>query len=409
MFELVPLKPNSLLICRKAKLGVLRLLLNIVNEAIEACETFLQKEYTAFDAQVGETSCQIRAYKICLLAYDQQFIFEIQNLVPQILEYKKGIINYTNVFENNMMRYSCYFNELDKKESKESFFNRLQFILPLKDDCLFIILSYFLNKYCFFANDAPNAINYSLIKKSLNIRPTVARNLANHYQLILSKLSCDFIFQQATFMPERHKRGEILFLQYLLRLGDGKRYSLPYYLVTKILMVSSVTTGLPIVFSFSNRVQNKSSALILFFKKDNIINKMKLQLIVSDEDKKIPVIVFRGEVVNNDRLLFNEEKKSILKNDIRKIILLNAAIHPQYAGEKLNNYALEPYKDIVLVNKELEKIINSNCKELINLQIEAEAMGCSIKNPSLFYIKHIFCSTFFDEYNSFSMENKNCY
>ncbi|HLX55105.1 MAG TPA: hypothetical protein VKR58_14260, partial [Aquella sp.] len=136
MIELIPLKQDSLLVCRKSKLNILKLMLGIVNESIEACEAFLNKKYVAFDGQVGDTSCQIRAYKISLLAHNQQFITKIQNLVLQIFDYKNNLINQIQIFETYIQTHPKYFKELDQKESKEIFFNKLRAVLPIDEDCL---------------------------------------------------------------------------------------------------------------------------------------------------------------------------------------------------------------------------------------------------------------------------------
>src|SRR6185437_9988734 len=396
--QLIPLKPNCLLPCRKSKFNALTLLLNIVNESIEACEAFLDKKYTAFDAQVGETSCQIRAYKICLLAHNGQFIVEIQKLIPRIVEYRKNIIKCIKEFEASVRIHTKYFKDLDQKDSKEDFFNRLRIILPLKEDYLFIILSHFLNKYCLFDNDdAPHAIDYNLIKSALNIGSTPARHLANRYQSFLSRLSCEFILQQSTY-PDKM---DMNFLHKLLKIGDKKRYALPYYYVTKILLLSVNTRNLPIILSIYNSGQNKFPPQILFFKKNHFTNKITLHSELNNVDKHTPAIIFRGDVLESERLSFNDFKNHILQTDLQKIILLNAATHPQYTGEILNNYAIDPYKDIAPVDQELEKIIAFHKEELNQARMQSERVGCSQNNFTLFYVKHIFCSTFYEEQSTF--------
>ncbi|MCC2625726.1 MAG: hypothetical protein K0R14_1599 [Burkholderiales bacterium] len=397
MFELIPLKPESLLSCRKAKLGTLHLLLNIVNEALEACKDFLNKKYTNFDAQVGETACQIRAYKICLLASNSQFISKLPILALQIIEYRNYLTRYIKEFEDNMLAQAKYSKELDKKETKEDFLNKLQFDLSLNDDCLFIILSHFLNKYCIFDEEAiPNAINYALIKKILNIGSTPARHLANHYQSILSRLSCEFILEQPVKTETINKK----LLNQMVKIGDRRRFALPYYDATKVLLFSINTVSLPMILSPYYSKQSHGNHQIFFFKKDCLTNKMMLQSELNNTDLHIPAIIFRGYMQIPEHQSFHEFKNNILQIDFQKIILLNAASHPQYTGETLNNYIIDPYKDINSDNEELEKILAINKDELIQARILAETIGCSKINFSLFYIKHIFCSTFYDERNA---------
>ncbi len=395
MFELIPLKPGSLLACRKSKLSTLKLLLNIASESLEACKAFIDKKYIDFDAQVGETSCQIRAYKICLLASSQRFISELPILALQITKYRNYLVGYTQEFEANMLTHAKYSRELDQKETKEDFFNKLQITELLSDDCLFIILAHFLNKYCLFdSDDIPNAIDYNLIKTTLNIGSTPARHVANHYQSMLSALSCDFILQQYT-----HARMvEQVFLHKLLKIGDRHRVALPYYFVTKILLSGS-TVNFPIVFSLYNS-QEVFPPRILFFKKDYYTDKVVLQSELNDIDRHTPAIIFRGDISANKILSFSDFKNNLLQIDLQKIILFNAASHPQYTGTTLQDFVVNPYKDIISDDLELEKLIATSKEELILTREQAEILGCSQKNLGLFYIKHIFCSTFDNEWNA---------
>lgn len=404
MISLFPSDKNNLLVSRKSKLDALNLMYNLIGESIEACFDFLNKKYMTFDAQVGETSCQIRAWKICLLAHNQNFIDEIQCLVSKLIKYKNSILVYTGVFENSTHINSKYLKELDQKENIVDFFKKIDNNLITNDDCLFIISAHFLNKYCIFCNNFPNAIDYNLIKQSLMIGSTTARNLANHYQLILSKLSCNFVLQQSTYVSELPCNNYYNFLQNLLKIGDGKRYTLPYYYVTKILFSNVVTTGLPIVFSVCD---NYLEPLILFFKKDGITNQMRLQPITDNVDIYAPSIVFQGSVFESDTLPLEEYKNNILQIGVEEIILLNAASHPQYTGEILRDYSIEPCKDIVATNSEQEKILISNIEELTSMRIKSESIGCSKNNYNRFYIKHIFCSTFFAEQNALFYKDKS--
>lgn len=402
MIELMPLSKDSLLISRKLKISALHLMLNLVNEAIGACGDFLNEKYIAFDAQVGETSCQIRAYKICLLAQNKQFISEIQDLIPRLIKYKNSVAAYISIFENSTDVHSKYLKELDHKEINVTFFNKIENNLILKDDCLFIILAHFLYKYCIFNDNIPNAINYNLIKKSLNIGSTPARNLANHYQAVLSRLSCDFILQQSNYTNEMNAENNYLFLKSLLRIGDRKRQILPYYYITKILLSSGTTSSLSIIISICDRTQEHVQPMILFFKKDHTTNKIILKSTLNDFEQHMPAIVFRGSVLEDKPSSLTNFKDNILKFGVKEIILFNAASHPQYAGEILQDYVTNPYKDIISINKNLEELVHLNAKELNYARIESEAIGCSRGNSSLFYIKHIFCSTFLNEYKTLS-------
>lgn len=67
LFTIFPLSENSLLEGRKDKIKTLDLIKNTLIISQKAISSFLSKNFSFFDAQVGETSCQIRGYKIASL------------------------------------------------------------------------------------------------------------------------------------------------------------------------------------------------------------------------------------------------------------------------------------------------------------------------------------------------------
>ena len=60
--SLLPYTEDSQLIDKQQKLADLYLLREIVNIALQALPSFLNADIKAFDAQLGENLCQIRAY-----------------------------------------------------------------------------------------------------------------------------------------------------------------------------------------------------------------------------------------------------------------------------------------------------------------------------------------------------------
>lgn len=62
--QLLPYDENMILRDRNQRVAILNLLCHLVSDMINAIQAFLNGELEKFDAQVGETSCQIRAHKI---------------------------------------------------------------------------------------------------------------------------------------------------------------------------------------------------------------------------------------------------------------------------------------------------------------------------------------------------------
>ena len=68
---LFPYSSKTILVDQKMKMKVLHFTDFFLEEIIAAIELFfLKKEFQKFDAHVGDTLCQIRAYKILLMAWE---------------------------------------------------------------------------------------------------------------------------------------------------------------------------------------------------------------------------------------------------------------------------------------------------------------------------------------------------
>ena len=82
---------------RKSKIRISNLMLCIYKECIEGLEQFYKESLNSFDAQVGETSCQIRAYKILLLHSLSEPEFNRAVLKVQKIYSLKEKINYPSL------------------------------------------------------------------------------------------------------------------------------------------------------------------------------------------------------------------------------------------------------------------------------------------------------------------------
>ena len=83
LFTIFSVSDDSLLQGRKDRLKMLRFIKNTFIIAQKATCCFLSKKFSCFDAQVGETSCQIRGYKIATLGNqlnDTLFYNHVKNI-----------------------------------------------------------------------------------------------------------------------------------------------------------------------------------------------------------------------------------------------------------------------------------------------------------------------------------------
>jgi hypothetical protein len=264
-------------------------------------------------------------------------------------------------------------------------------------------LSFFLHKYSLIdVNGSPTAVNYQLIKKELKVGTTLAKNVAAHYQSLLSNLSCGFLFELLDnyFL----KDGNNLLFKNLLKVTDRKKYVLPYYNATKILIHNAVASKIPIVLSI-DRIHDKYTEMyVLLFKRNETTGEFTIQTDLEQYDSDAPCVVFRG-CVNYQNSIFEpaeEYLKRLLAYSLEDILLMNAASHPQYAGEKLENYKLEPYKDLpaeVLKNPHQLEQVRKMDNELKTRKKLSLLRGFSLEHQGLFYVEHIFCSLIENETN----------
>lgn len=398
MIELIPLKKHSLLISRKAKLNILMLITHVIDDAILAYYHYLSRNYAAFDAQVGETSCQIRAYKICQLAEDDTFTQKVHQSKRHLQAYQDNLNQFLTVYNEKIISSKQYSHELDQNITLEQFLECSELELDLSKDLKFIILSFFLKKYCLVDDEQiPNAINYAYIKQQYNIGLTASRNLAEHYQSLLSKLSCEYV---CNLLLNYHvKDGSDHLLKKFLKTGDRDRCQLPYYNTMKILLTSLSTAHLPILFSIKSIHDNKHYFMLC--KKMNNTWKYNWNTQELFEEKG-HCIVFRGSSAYAKNLSISDDTylHHLAAYSCESIILLNAATHPQYAGEHLANLRIDPYVELCEKNDAIFTQIHSMKYELVKQQSQSLALGFAKENQNLFYIKHIFCDLISNEINA---------
>lgn len=92
IINLLPQKSDSLLINRKKKLSILTITSILVELSIEAIESFINRDFHKFDAQVGENLCQIRTCKILSLATKTLFYQEMAACLPKLHYIRQRIL-----------------------------------------------------------------------------------------------------------------------------------------------------------------------------------------------------------------------------------------------------------------------------------------------------------------------------
>ena len=399
--DLLPQKNNFSLKDRRSKLQVIKLLLVIYKHAIAAIESFIDKKLYLFDAHVGETLCQIRAYKNLLLSSEIQNDLNKTILNKELLFIKscnRELVNfYDKVNEAMKSHKDSYYRFLDCPIKIIDFFCENNFMECLSDDVAYLIQCYILSIYSLKDIEGnPYAINFSKIKKDMDISKTQAKTLVNLYQRRISEYSCEFVLKLANYPIIDSAAKEAL--PQLKKIAEEGREALPVFLVTEILL--------------KHLLYNKNSILIIVnrYLKMNFIDTVKIffsasndgnyfyyrEAILEDYDDH-SCFVIKGEVVylNIDQAMTQSEYiKNFIKLGVLNAVLYNMAAHPQYTGEKLKRLSENPYLELININidaKTTHEALLTLQERLLMARSLAKEHGCCLNNKGSFFLKHIFC------------------
>jgi len=385
------------------KINVLKLYSLLIDETIAAAiEFYLNHSYWKFDPHVGDTACQIRAYKIAILAKEthkaQQEWYHIE--VLKQLSYRI----------NKLISSLTYESEHPKKGKNQQplkeFFTEHELIYELPKDFLFLTQSFLLTKITQNDQKDNTCTNRDLLCEIMKVSRKTAKKIMQHYQTSLAKDSVTFI--KSISHPLLGRKISDRLLNELERADESNRVALPCYLVTKSLLTLSFTDDIPILIIIkSNTFYESKRFATLVFKP--IKGKRQFRLANPDEIEPIknkPCIVIHG--IMDGKFITQQAKEQYIKKfmdiGLVNIILSNMANHPQYFNGRLDGIDGNPFNiflerqlttcvDGTLPAMEYIKKIFSMEKELTIMQKRGMTKGCCRANPSLYYMRHIFCDT----------------
>lgn len=411
-FSLFPYSENSQLLNKQQKLDDLYLSKNILYFAIESLQTFLTGELTAFDAQVGENLCQIRAYKILYLAKKwlssstakHELRKNIEKLESRYAQLKTTIFEWEYAVKN-----AKSFNEmLDNPENVTDFFENNKLGFTLHEDIVFIIVCRFLTHFNLRRKNIPIAIDLNLIASEFHISKYRSKRLMHRYQQLVCQLGCRFILNIAQELRPEPDYMELL--SSLCRISDENRTVLPCYTVSKIIFNHMIINKIPMLF-IVNRFEALSVQpydVIHFLLQGN--DNQEFSLLPCSAYSERNCIVVSGEVYDGffDKIESAENYiLRVLNENPFKLILANTAIHPQYSGKKLISYKENPYCSN-FSDKRQSHINKKEADELKAMQYFALNSGCSKQYPYTFFLKHIYANIVNHETNKMVLGYTGC-
>ncbi len=391
IIHLLPYSESRVLNDRNQKKSEIQLIKTIILVSITALKHFLKGDLSEFDAQVGENLCQIRAYKNIKVAQlwleSEKKSRDLTQLIQQLKTYYKKIKQFIVEWGLLIKQTKHYDAELDKSETIRFFLLKNDLNLDLPEDIVYLISCFFLTYFSVRVENIPLAIDFKRIALKFNVSKHRAERLTHRFQLIASKLGCDFILNIASELPLKKRYSNVLPTLYLL--SDVDRTVLPCCLVSEIILAHCINKKIPVLILF-NRVQLETKELIYFLLEGE-------DYITFTEDK--PCLVILGDNLSTKKT--SEDYINYL-NDINPIelILANTATHPQYAGNRLSSLSNNPFLSLFDKSNDDATFFSNR---LITLKELASKFGCSKQFPLAFFLRHIYSSKLSVEFNKLQL------
>jgi len=343
-----------------------RFLLTALDRAMGALE---REEFSLFDPLVGENACQIRALKNALVFNTSPID---KSLLPRIREIKNKLdlisynvqdlvdegISLKGLLESEDANISLNYNELYLATSY--FLTIVKVDRPSKSD-----LPYIKNEYT----------DPKKLKELGNIGTMFAESLIKNLRITLSQMSCQFVQTLADILPLPQQIQDAVSDKYMII--HRRLQCLPCYWTTLLLMLEALKSEIPIVVIGHQMAEEKDAKIqdetTIFFE---ATAQGYIETSKDSFDPNQPALILLGSSYGKSQDMPKIEtwRKELVKHGPMDLVLAYAAIHRQYPDES---------KDPLV--EQIDDKRFDHCKK------QAEEWGCSVENPSLFFLSHAFC------------------
>ncbi len=349
----------------KAGLKEYLLILNATHEAMLQLE---QGNLKFFDPLVGENSCQIRAIKLAITIINCSF--DIPRLLADVLLSKSKIEQALSHFSKIQKRKTSlkYFLENEGCEiflSKAEQFLIKSFILTrtkvLKEEALSKPL---------VKNDTTDS---KKIKEFGDVGSLFAKNFVTHLRQQLSETSVQFV--QRISKDGCQKNSTMVSDHFLVE--HNKLHCIPCFWSTKIALEEAKSYGTPIVMQAQQKAKDQDYKIVdtttIYFESTPTGYKRTTRCKL---DPEIPALVLLGTTCRNSDQLPSKENwiEELSQYCPTELITAYAAAHRQYPDE----------------SKEAH-FFTIDDQDYHSYKSKAFQWGCSLENPSLFFLAHAFC------------------
>lgn len=393
ILSLLPHSIKTQLNDQSKKLNILKLLKFLAKELNETLSLFESKKLFIFDPHVGDTLCQIRAYKILLLFCEglPEIKFKPEVFI-HLIELK--IREFENFIQEKKGRF-C--RELDKNEGIYEFLKRKDLIFEIPQDLIFLVQTKILSDFSKVDEEGiSRGIDYDKFSIKASITKNLSKKIMHYYQQSLARLSSHFLMDLLGDLPELNKLQDSFYQ--LQKMDKDGRLVLPCYEATKILIKHIIKNEKPVLLAIERRCGNECDILNLLF----VANKTHQKFYLINDMlavEKIPCIIIKGVTKYRSPELM--EKKScfidrLTKLGIENVIMTNMACHPQYSAPELHYLNEDPYFSFVFSENEQSQTFQENMQllkdEFLEMKRRGQLLGCCIENPFLLLVRHVFCN-----------------
>jgi len=374
IIELLPYSPEKLILNELDLKKLINLTLFFYGEMNCMIKIVLDEEFHKLDAQVGENLCQVRAVNLLfILKHTKELSIDKETLMLNFEKISTLINQLKQVTQSSI----SVKNNLRTKAG--DFLDKEGLLIELPKIYILLFKMHILHKYCVLdTNNIPITINTQKISETAGIVNSAAKRLIHNFQKSIAKHSTEFTIDCFSFSSQL--KNDALRLKKLCRYADEKRWVFPCFIGAKALMSYLAKFNFPICVVIKHLIKESIFESKILFE----VDANKTYQITHSPETHLDSSAMIIEGISSNLSNPENTKKIIIQKGIEEILYLNMAAHPQYTGKVLKNFSINPYMDI----EDSDDLHD----ELSEYQYRANILGCSLENPSLFFIKHIFVS-----------------
>jgi len=276
------------------------------------------------------------------------------------------------------------------KQTIEEYITEQGLQLEIEEEFLFDIKFVFLSHLLTLTKKEYPSVTFMLHEKTClealshtGLVHNKVKSLVSSAQKELSIMSCDFIQIQSMRL-----QNSSLNLLLITRYDDHKRSYLPQYPTAKVIFLRALELNIPIIIKLSRYIRNQfHEELILGCMPSDDKSDFKL---TSNIDNDIQAAIICGGVINQEERTTNEDYiHRLSRYSLLQVLLSNFAAHPQFSGNLRETPCI--YEEAFNNQENSQSQIAQEWDEYINNINFAKKEGCSLENPTLLFINHVFC------------------